>query len=465
MKTLLVAPQLLKLDRIVSQAGSVTLFVRSIQAQALCPDCRQPAVRIHSRYERTLADPPWEGIAVMIRLQTRRFFCDQAECPQQIFCERLPELAARYARKTLRLNETLRLIGLLVGGEAGAQIAGELGLSVSPDTLLRRIRSVAAPEMTTPKVLGVDDWAKRRRQQYGTILVDLERHRVIDLLPDREAGTLADWLKLHPGVELITRDRAAAYAEGARLGAPDAIQIADRWHLLKNLTEAVERFLQARHAELREAARQISGKQSGAIAAAAVEPETRRPPKLVLWNERRLQRYEEVRQLWQQGASIKRIAEHFGMHRQTVRMLIRAETCPERLKPRKRASFIDRHVAYLAQRWAEGCHSAADLYQELLTRGFQGSSSLVRHFVAQWREQLPPELKRDRRGHGKACHSGSEEAGRALPTAHRVVALTAGRETRTLAAAVREAVERNFAGDRGHTKAGAAIREADPGAG
>jgi transposase len=398
MKTLLVAPHLLQLDRIVSQTDHILLVVHSIQAPVRCPKCERISSHLHSRYERLLADLPWEGVAVQLKLQTRRFFCDNESCAQQIFCERLPELAARYARKTLRLNETLRWIGMLVGGEVGARLTEKLGLSASPDTLLRRIRAAAPIESATPKVLGVDDWAKRKGQTYGTILVNLERHRVVDLLPDREAATLANWLKQHTGIEIITRDRAAAYAEGARLGAPDAIQIADRWHILKNLTEVVERFLHTKYSDLQRAARQSRPQSVATTTVVSDEIKQPPPPKLARWNERRQARYEEVRQFWQQGATIKRLAEQFGMHRRTVRMLIHAESCPQRLKPRSRHSQLDRHLEYIAQRWAEGCHSAADLYRELLPRGFRGSQSLVRHYIAQWRSALPPELQRVRRG-------------------------------------------------------------------
>lgn len=398
MKTILVAPHLLNLDRIVSQANQLRLVVHSIQAQVRCLQCACASSHLHSHYNHTLADLPWEGIAVQIKLQARRYYCDNENCRQRIFCERLPALAARYARKTARLNETLQWLGLLVGGEAGAKVAAQLGFRVSPDTLLRRIRAAAAAEMTTPKVLGVDDWAKRKGQTYGTILVGLERHRVVDLLPDREATTLANWLKQHSGVEIITRDRAAAYAEGARQGAPAAIQIADRCHLLKNLTEVVERFLQTKDVDLHLAAKE-SQQQLVATTIVATEAAKEPPPtKLALWNEQRQSRYQEVRQLWQQGATIKGIAEQCGMHRRTVRLFIHTETCPERLKPRSRSSQLDPHLEYLAQRWVEGCHSATDLYRELLPRGFRGAPSLVRHYVAQWRAQLPPQLKRARRG-------------------------------------------------------------------
>jgi transposase len=252
--------------------------------------------------------------------------------------------------------------------------------------------------MTTPKVLGVDDWAKRKGQSYGTILVDLEKHRVVDLLPDRQSGTLAAWLKQHPGVEIISRDRAGAYADGAKQGAPDAIQIADRWHLHKNLTEAVERALQTKQSYLRQAAKQVHQEPMQKNILPDQPPKSERPGKLALWNERRRQRYEEVRELSRQGVTIKGIAEHFGMHRRTIRMYIKSEGCPERLPSRKRSSQLDRHFDYLGQRWSEGCHNSAEMYRELRQRGYRGSASLVRHAVAQWRNQLPPELKRARRG-------------------------------------------------------------------
>jgi len=238
------------LEQLLSAPDLVTVVIRAVRSQAACPACSSPSARVHSRYVRTLADLPWQGVPVRFRLHTRRFFCDESSCARQTFSEPLPETVAPYARRTQRLNEALRVIGLALGGEAGSRLAERLSFTTSPATLLRRVRQSALPVITTPRVLGVDDWAWKRGHRYGTILVDLETHHVVDLLPVRSTEAFAVWLQAHPGVEIISRDRAGVYAEGAYLGAPGAQQVADRWHLIRNLSEALTRCLEQHASDL-----------------------------------------------------------------------------------------------------------------------------------------------------------------------------------------------------------------------
>jgi hypothetical protein len=208
-----------------------------------CPMCKSRLERVHRRYCRTVSDLPWCGISVTLKVRVRRFFCANRGCKRSIFCERLPEIAA-YARKTSRLEEVLLLVAFEMGGEAGARLARELGLRVSPDSLLDSLRKVPCPPTDEVRVLGIDDFAFRRGESYGTILVDLEQRKVVDLLPDRSAGVLEGWLRRHPCVRIIARDRYGPYIDAASRGAPSAVQVADRWHLLKNLSEAVEKVLE-----------------------------------------------------------------------------------------------------------------------------------------------------------------------------------------------------------------------------
>ena len=330
-----------------------------------------------------------------LRVQARRFRCLTPSCSRQTFSERLAGIAAVAARRTERLGGLQRHLGLALGGEAGARLAERLAMNTSPDTLLRLVGTArgGADPPATPRVLAVDDWAWRRGRRYGTVLVDLERNRVVDLLPDRQAETLAAWLRAHPGIEVIARDRAGAYADGARQGAPEAVQVADRWHVLRNLGAAVHALADRHSAVVRRAARQVTEELAAAAAAAAPQPPPAREPSAAARASqasfaRRQARYEEAARLRAAGASISRIAALLGADRKTVRRWLRLGRAPLWTKPR-RGSVLDEHATYLDRRWAEGCRNAARLWRELLSRGFTGRPATVRAWATRRRKSEP----------------------------------------------------------------------------
>jgi len=402
--TLLPAPSRLRLDYLSAFDDVITMVVATKGDEARCPCCNQPSTRVHSHYVRTAADLPWNGVVVRLRLTTRRFFCSNDDCQRKIFTERLPDLIAPYARRTLRLMEALELIGFALGGEAGARALVGLSMQASPDTVLRVIRAALLPERETPRILGVDDFALRRGRTYGTILIDLKRRCRVDVLPDRTAETLATWLEAHPGVEVVSRDRGGAYAEGGRRGAPGAVQVADRFHVLANLREALERLLTRKHHALREAAAALTkeaadetAEQDGPEAQEPIpEPVTRHERQAQERRARRVARYEEVRRLRAKGLSLRAIADRVGLNRQTVQRFVHAETFPERAKRAPYPSIANPYEAYLRRRWEEGCHNATQLWRELREMGFTGSRSGLTERLSRWRatparcRRLPP---------------------------------------------------------------------------
>ena len=261
--TLLPDPDRFQLICLEATATAITAVVATKAPSATCPLCGKVSTHVHSRYVRSVADLPWRDIPFRLRLHVRRFFCDEPSCPRVTFAERLPELVAPHARRTERFDAWVRSVGFALGGEAGTRLLHVLGLaSTSPTTLLRRIRRAPvarSPAAAKPRVVGIDDWCFRRGQRYGAIVVDLERHQVLDLLPDREADTVATWLRAHPSIEVVSRDRGATFADGATRGAPQARQVADRFHILKNLMEAFQRMLGREQERLRVAAQVVAG--------------------------------------------------------------------------------------------------------------------------------------------------------------------------------------------------------------
>lgn len=197
----------LRINAVEQSGDRLIVMAYGIQEGACCPDCQQPSGRTNSHYRRHPADLPCSGYDIQLDLTVPRFFCDNEQCQRRTFATRFPELLQPYARRTNRLANQQQQVGFTVGGEAGGRLVEGLNMPTSPDTLIRLVREAPEPAVPTPRVLGVDDWAKRKGQSYGTILVDLGKHEVVDLLEDRSAESLSKWLKEHPGVEIIARDR------------------------------------------------------------------------------------------------------------------------------------------------------------------------------------------------------------------------------------------------------------------
>jgi transposase len=383
----------LQLENVAIDAMTVSLSVASTRPWASCPVCGQKRARVHSHYRRTVADLPWGGRSVRLSLLVRRFRCSAPECPRRIFAERLASVVEPYARKTTRLNEVLRLVGFVLGGEGGARLLWRLGMRASPSTLLRYVRGSPSVLHPQPNAVGIDDWAFRRGHRYGTILVDLERHEVIDLLEDREAGSVSAWLKRHPEIRVIARDRSGAYAEAAANGAPQAVQVADRWHLLKNATEVVQRFAERNHAVLGQAAQRVI--QTQRIDASIAESSrsismlsSREERGSLEHRQKRYARYCEVMESHRQGVSERGIARALSINRATVRKFIGAGTFPERAPHKRAGSILDPYIPYIHRRWAEGCDNAIQLWREIEALGYGGKVAMVRRYARRLRARL-----------------------------------------------------------------------------
>lgn len=346
---------------------------------ASCPSCGRWSTRVHDRYQRLLVDGGVDGRGVRIRLTVRRFRCLDPACAAATFAEQVEGLTRPYARFTDAVEPTLVTIGMALAGRAGARLALRLGTKVSRMTLLRRVRAVPDPPLTTvPVVLGADEFALKKGHVYASVLIDMATRRPVDVIPDRDAETFAAWLREHPGVEVICRDRAGGFAEGGKAGAPDAIHVADRWHLLHNLGEAVERSVSAHRDCLRDLA------PAETLPTAVPDPPPRRPDRVPhKFSDRVHERHAAVHELLDQGRSIRAIAGLLNLGRHTVQRYARAESPFDMLRGQwsVRTSGLDPFKEYLHLRLSEGCTNAKTLHRELSERGYAGSYSALRDYI------------------------------------------------------------------------------------
>jgi transposase len=402
--------------------SALEIEVASRALEIRCPTCRVISTSVHSHYSRAVTDIPVGNRPVRLIVEVQRFRCRNPACYRKTFAEDFAPLIRRYSRRTTLLQELLDDIGVLVGGRPGARFARRHCLSASRSTLIRLVRRLPLPPVAPPLVLGVDDFAVRRNHHYGTLVVDLERHQLLDLWPERTAQPLISWLRKQVGSpDVICRDRAGAYADAARQGAPEARQVADRFHLACNAGAVLERVL-VRHAALVRTATALESARSDhaepsarGTSSAGDVLEVRRPhstsqPSTTATREarraRRLARYDQVVELYQAGASLTAIAQQMGLARSTVRKYVHADGFPE-WPPRRTPLHVGSvHMTYLRERWAAGCRDATILWTELRDRRFTGSLRMVQRAVAGWRSA--PRVRGPR--YPREDQSGADEA-------------------------------------------------------
>ena len=393
-------PHAFRVTRVLPSPDKVTIEATPRPATAECPSCGIATRRLHSVYRRVLSDLPWQGRPVKIEVAARRFRCLNRLCSRETFAERLPGVMALSSRRTGRLRDLQQHLAMALGGMAGARLAVRLAIPASPDTLLRSVSNrpgreeyTLTPRAPTPRVLGIDDWAWRRGHRYGTMLVDLEKNAVIDLLPDREAASVASWLRRRSDIEIVARDRAGTYADGIRQGAPDAVQVADRWHLLRNLADAVKDIADRHGAAAARAAQHVRSHRQASTATATVpspvsplalgKPSAAARASAAAYA-RRQSRYEEAAKLRAAGASLQHIAAELATERKTVRRWLRLGHAPTWKQP-SGDSILNPFVDFLTRRWNEGCHNATQLWRELVPLGFRGRPTTVRHWAGKRR--------------------------------------------------------------------------------
>ncbi len=367
--------------------------ISSNRSHSLCPVCSTPSSAVHSSYRRKPLDLPCAGQPVRLLLSVRKFFCRCDTCPRKIFTEQLPELIQPSARLTTRLRTLIQAISSALNGKGGARLGEHIGFHFSRMTFLRALHLLPTPAVGHVRVVGLDDFAWKRGARYGTIILDLETHTLLDVLPDREAESVKTWLEAHPEIEFVSRDRAGAYADGAARGAPQAKQIADRWHLAKNLGDAVDDYVKRKHIRIpaAEPTEQSSSVPSLPLPAESSAPfvTSREQPESEQSRSLRLDLWEQAHRLHEQGYGVRTIAKLLGLARNTVRRYLKMEEGWSVAARPKRRSLLDPYRDYLFTRWMQGEHNGNQLTREIRSQGYRGCDTLVREVTTYLRKTYP----------------------------------------------------------------------------
>jgi transposase len=366
-KPVLALPEGLEVTDIEVIDEVLTITAVSTQVSPCCPLCSTPALRVHSRYTRQITDLPCSGQQVRLLVQVRKCFCQVPDCARKIFLERLTPFAQPWARVTQRLYQIVQILGLATGGRLGVRVTDRLGIETTRQTILRRIMALPPEPVGQVPQIGVDDFSFRRGRKFGTIVVDLQTQKVIDVLPDRTAETLAAWMQKHPEIEIVSRDRGGDYAAAARKAAPQATQTADRFHLYKNLTEDVELTLARCRTEIRKGAFDALSdeeKKAGeplSLPTEFVSLENWKPAPDPCTERARLTRHTERQDRYEQVMALR--ALRFGNEEIARRVGLTARTLQNWQKKgfslmqrrRKRSSCFDPYASYVLSRWEQGC--------------------------------------------------------------------------------------------------------------
>lgn len=379
----------LQIQKIENFNKQVSVTAHAKAATATCPKCKVFSHRIHSYYWRKGKDLPMSGQLTTIHVEARRFRCMNGDCTKRTFVQRFDCLPVK-AQRTSRLTTILQAIAFSLGGEAGCRLAAQLQMPASADTLLRLIRKWSPPQPPTPRVVGVDDWAMRKRVTYGTIVVDLETHKPIELLKDRTSATLKNWLLEQKSIEVIARDRSGEYTLGAKEGAPQAVQVADRFHLLQNLKQMLDRLLTNSYQQIRPLLVEQKDKAEPIITRLLTsirDTSTNERMASKASREQRLQTYQQIKQLQIAGWKIGQIARRLDINPTTVRKYFYAEIFPERNGRSAGGSMLNPYLPYLESRYQEGCQIAMQLWREIKEKGYPGTHRQVSKWMHKRRQK------------------------------------------------------------------------------